>query len=487
MNLTRSMVLVAIMFLLNDCARNPVSGRRQMVLMSEEQEIAMGKEADPQILQVYGLYEDKKLQDFINAEGKKMGAISHRPNLEYHFRIVDSDIINAFAVPGGYVYFTRGIMAHFNNEAEFAGVLGHEIGHITARHSVIQQRNAVLGQVGLIAGIVLRPELAQFADAASQGLGLLFMKFGRDDERESDELGVEYSTKTGYDAREMADFFKTLERKQAESGAGELPNFLSTHPNPGERFETVGRLAKEWQRKENITNAEVNRNEYLRRIEGLIYGEDPKQGFLEGGTFYHPVLKFQFPVPQGWSYQNSPSQVQMAQRDGRALLILMMARGANVQEAASAAMQQYSLRPLESREITVNGLQALAVVADQQSQQQQQQQQQQQVVRTLSYFIKHGENIYHLIGLSSGADFASFNPVFTNSMQNFRPVTDQNIINRKPERVTLKTVNQNTTLQQALKSFGVADARLEEIALLNGMLLNDRVPQGTLLKVVERR
>ena len=126
-----------------------MTGKRQVVLMSEEQEIAMGKEADPQIVAQFGLYQDAGLQAFITEKGKAMAAISHRPNLNYEFKIVDSEVLNAFAVPGGYVYFTRGIMAHFNNEAEFAGVLGHEIGHIAARHSVEQQRNAILGQLGL--------------------------------------------------------------------------------------------------------------------------------------------------------------------------------------------------------------------------------------------------------------------------------------------------------------------------------------------------
>ncbi len=147
--------LTAITFLFNSGGKNPVKGKRQVVLMSEAQEIAMGKEADPQIVAQFGLYDDKNMQAFITEKGKKMAAISHRPNLNYEFKIVDSDVLNAFAVPGGYVYFTRGIMAHFNNEAEFAGVLGHEIGHVTARHSVAQQRNALLGELGIIAGMVI--------------------------------------------------------------------------------------------------------------------------------------------------------------------------------------------------------------------------------------------------------------------------------------------------------------------------------------------
>jgi predicted Zn-dependent protease len=181
------------------------------MLMSKGQEIAMGQQSDPEIVAFFGLYDDERLQRFINEKGKQMAAVSHRKELPYEFKIVDSPVVNAFAVPGGFVYFTRGIMAHFNNEAEFAGVLGHEIGHITARHSAKQYSNAMLGQIGLVAGSVISPEFAQLADVAQQGLQLLFLKFGRDAESQSDKLGVEYSTKIGYDASEMAGFFSTLD------------------------------------------------------------------------------------------------------------------------------------------------------------------------------------------------------------------------------------------------------------------------------------
>jgi len=475
--------LAATVLVFNNCATNPVTGKRQVVLMSEEQEIAMGKEADPQIVAQFGLYEDKALQDFITQGGKKMAAISHRPNLNYEFKIVDSDVINAFAVPGGYVYFTRGIMAHFNNEAEFAGVLGHEIGHITARHSVAQQRNAILGQIGLIAGMVLAPELAQFGQAASQGLGLLFLKFGRDAERQSDELGVEYSSKVKYDAHQMAGFFNTLERKGAESGAAELPNFLSTHPNPGERNVTVNKLATDWQQKLNLTAPEVNRNTYLKRIEGLIYGEDPKGGFLENNVFYHPVLKFQFLTPANWAYQNSPQQVQFAQKEGKALMFMTLAPGKTLQEAASAVFQQYKLQALESREVSVNGLNAIAVVG---TQPQQQGQQQQASIRTLSYFIQYDNNIYHIIGVSAATDFNAYSPLFTNTMQSFKVLNDASKLNKKPDRVRLKTINQNSTLEQALRQHGVQTNKLEELAILNGLKLSDRVVQGTLIKIIEQ-
>lgn len=472
--------LSATFLLFNSCARNPVTGKRQVVFMSEEQEIAMGKEADPQIIAQYGLYEDADLQAFITQKGKEMGAISHRPNLDYQFRIVDSDILNAFAVPGGYVYFTRGIMAHFNNEAEFAGVLGHEIGHVTARHSVEQQRNQILGQVGILAGVVIAPQLSQFATAASQGLGLLFLKFGRDAERESDDLGVQYSTKIGYNAHEMADFFSTLQRQGERSGAGELPSFLSTHPDPGERLATVHELANKWQKDLNASNLKVNRDAYLRRIDGLIYGEDPRQGFRENNVFYHPTLKFQFATPTNWTYQNTPSQVVLLEPNGKAMMIFTLAPGSSLQEAANAGLQKYSLQARESQQTTVNGLPALAVVADQVTQQQPQ-----ASIRTLNYFIQYGGNVYHMIGVSGINDFNSYVQLFTSSMQSFREVTDPNILNRQPKRVRIKTAASATTLQQALRSNGVPDNKMEEYAILNGMKLTDQLPAGTLFKIVQ--
>ena len=468
---------------LTQCARNPVTGKKQVVFMSEAQEIAMGQEADPQIIAQYGLYENKELQDFINEKGKAMAAVSHRPQLDYKFRIVDSEILNAFAVPGGYVYFTRGIMAHFNDEAQFAGVLGHEIGHITARHSVVQQRNAMLGQLGIIAGVVISPEFARFAESASQGLSLLFLKFGRDDERQGDQLGVEYSTKIGYDAHQMANFFTTLERQSVKAGANELPEFLSTHPNPGDRHNTVERLATEWQTKLNIKNAVTNRNAYLKRIEGLVYGEDPRQGFLENNVFYHPELKFQFPVPQGWNYQNTPQRVQMAPADGKALMYLTLASGNSLEEAARAMAQANGLQIVQLQQTTVNGLDAIIMVADAVPQQQQQQQAQQPALRTLSYFIKQGSNMYQILGVSTTGDFPAYQSTFLNTMRGFRTLTEASKINKQPERIRIKTVSAATTLEQALKSYNMPASRFEELSILNGMQLNDKLEKGVMIKV----
>jgi predicted Zn-dependent protease len=479
MNRYFSLCLLTILILLLDsCAKNPVTGKRNINFLSTEQEIAMGKEADPDIVNTFGLYNDEKLQRFIDEKGQQMAAISHRSNLNYDFKIVDSPVINAFAVPGGYVYFTRGIMAHFNNEAEFAGVLGHEIGHIAARHSARQYSKGILAQIGLVAGMVLSPEFAQFSDIAQTGVGLLFLKYGRDAERESDRLGVEYSTKIGYDAQEMAEFFHTLERKSEQSGGQAIPNFLSTHPSPADRFKRVTKLAAEWRSKVADKNLEVNREPYLRMIDGMVYGDDPKQGYVENNVFYHPVLKFQYSVPTGWILENTPQQVQMAPKDGKAIMMLTLAQGNSLESAAQQILEKNKLQLVESIKESVNGLPAIAMVADLQ--------QQQGVVRTLTYLIQYGENIYSIMGASSANDFSNYMSLFSNTMKSFSTLTDASKINVQPDRIRVKPVKIAGTLAQALRDLGAKQDKMEELAILNGMTLEERVDKGMLIKLIEK-
>ncbi len=478
-------LIATTLLICHSCATNPVTGKKDISFISKQQEIAMGQQADPEVINQFGLYPNDQLQKFINEKGQKMVAVSHRKDLKYEFKIIDSPILNAFAVPGGYVYFTRGIMAHFNNEAQFAGVLGHEIGHIAARHSAQQQSKTMLAQIGLVVGMVISPTFAQFGEQAQQTLSLLFLKFGRDDESQSDQLGVEYSTKIGYDASQMADFFLTLKREQEQSETEPIPDFLSTHPNPADRYDKVKELAAEWKQKVKNTNLQVNRNSYLKMIDGIVYGEDPRQGFVESNVFYHPELKFQFPVPTGWAYQNSPQQFQMAPKDGKAMMALTLVPGKTLEEAANAMLQKYQLQALETKSVTVNGLPALAMVADQKPQQDQQQQQS-PTIRTLTYLIQYDNNIYSLMGISAATDFENYFTAFSSTMQQFRKLTDPNFLNRKAERIRVKTVTKSGTLSQVLRQYNVPEKRLNEMAILNGMELDESINAGSLIKVVQQ-
>lgn len=475
------MVLAAVCAV-PSCAVNPVTGRKQIMLMSEEQEIAMGKEYDPQVVATFGEYKDEKLLAFIREKGQEMGKISHRPDLEYHFRILDTPVVNAFAVPGGYLYFTRGILAQFNNEAELIGVLGHEMGHVTARHTVSQQSKQQLGQLLLVGGMIASEDFRDFAGVAMQGMELLFLKFSRDHERESDRLGVEYASKLSYDPQEMGNFFNTLSRMSATEGPSGIPTFLSTHPDPGDRYRDVTRLSDDWKKKLGNDNWQVNEESYLRMIDGIVYGEDPRQGFQEDNVFYHPELKFSFPVPAGWMLVNSPSQVQMAPKDGQALVVFTLAAESSAETAAEQALGALQLKPLETRRVTVNGMPAIATVSERVSQDQQSGAQQH--IRVLSHFIEYGDRVYVFHGVSENASFNNYIKSFESSMANFNRLSDPDKLNRQPKRIRLQQVRQNGTLADALGRLGIPNNEMEELALLNNMELADEVKAGKLIKVI---
>ncbi|MFK7806501.1 MAG: M48 family metalloprotease [Saprospiraceae bacterium] len=464
------------------CAKNPVTGKRQLSLMSTKQEIALGQQSDPAIVSSYGVYEDDKIQRFISQKGRQMAAISHRKKLDYDFKILDSPVVNAFAVPGGFVYFTRGIMAHFNNEAEFAGVLGHEIGHITARHSASQYSKQQLAQVGFIVGVIASPTFRQFANEAQTGMSLLFLKFGRDDESQSDKLGVEYSTKIGYDAKYMANFFKTLARMRDQAGdAGQIPTFLSTHPDPADRYQKVKEMATKAQAKTNRKDFKVNRDAYLRMIDGLVYGEDPKQGYVENDNFYHPELKFQFELPRGWQTANSPSQFQASEPNGKAAVLLQLAPEKTLQEAANAFVTNNELQSQGSRNVQVNGLPGIAVVADQQNPNDPN-----ATLRILTYFIQYNNMIYKLHGLALATDFQRYESNFLNTMESFKELRDASKLNVKPERIKIITVAKTGTLQSVFQANNVPSDRHEELSILNSMLLSEQVEKGMLIKIVNK-
>lgn len=479
--LTSGLALILFSIFLYACARNPVTGKKEIMLISESQELAMGLESDPAIIANFGMYNNENLQNFINEKGKAMAAISHRSELDFKFRILDSPVVNAFAVPGGYVYFTRGIMAHFNNEAEFAGVLGHEIGHITARHSARQLSKQQLYTGLLIGGMIVSEDFRKFSDMAQQGLGLLFLKFGRDDESQSDLLGVEYSTQVGYDAHEMANFFGVLDRLQQKSGQS-IPDFLSTHPNPADRYNRVHQLATQYQTEANKSNLTVNRDSYLRMIDGIVYGEDPRQGYVEDFVFYHPELKFKFPVPGNWQVVNTPQMVQIVEPNGKAVMLFTLAQEKTLDEAAKATIERDQLKVVESSKVKVNGLPGIAMISEQITQNQQTGQE--QALRILTYLIQYNGLIYKLHGLSTRQDFNAYFNLFSNTMSNFSELTDLSKINVQPEIVKIRTVSRQSTLAEAFNSFGVPTPKQEDLAILNNMKLTDVLPSGTLIKTI---
>jgi predicted Zn-dependent protease len=480
--ITRLFVLFIVLVFIPSCAINPVTGKKQLMFMSESQEVALGAQYDPSVISTFGEYQNNELLAFMREKGDEMGKISHRPNLQYHFKILDSPVVNAFAVPGGYIYFTRGILAQFNNEAELIGVLGHEMGHITARHSASQQSKQQLGQVLLIGGMIASKEFSQFAGYAMQGMELLFLKFSRDNEREADRLGVEYSSKISYDAQKMADFFNVLNKMSMASEHNGVPTFMSTHPDPGDRYNSVKQQAKHWQDSLNYNNWKVNGDSYLRMIDGLVYGDDPRQGFVEASVFYHPDMKFKYPIPAGWQLQNSPMQVQMAPKDGSAMIVFMMAQQKTLEEAAQKNLNDLKLDVLDSKRTTVNGFPAIAAISQQVSQNQQTGAQ--QVIKVMSYLIQDNNSIFIFHGVSDDANFNNYYRIFESTMSNFSRLTEPAKLNVKPKRIKIVQVPATNTLSQTFKSLKVPESQMKELALLNNIELTDQVAKGKLIKII---
>lgn len=472
-----SVLLIAIISWAISCAVNPVTKKREFVLLSEQDEILLGKQTDAQVVQTYGLYNDSQLDGYINSMGQKMAKMSHRPNLDFSFKVLDSPVINAFAVPGGYIYFTRGILAYLNNEAELAGVMGHEIGHVTARHSVQQYTRAMGTQLLLGLGSAMSETFNKYAGIAEFGVSMMFLRFSRDNERQADELGVEYSSKVGYDALNMANFFVTLERMHPSEG-GVLPDWFSTHPNPTDRVKSIQKDAQKFQAKRPGRNFAVNRDQFLKKIDGIIYGDDPRQGYVEENVFYHPQMRFQFAVPAGWQVNNTPNQVQIFNSAQDAVIIFTLAKGNSATAAASQFVQESGLTIINSEKTIVNGLTAHRVNS-------QTAETEQTKLRVQSYFIQFENNVFVFHGYTTSDKFSSYSVSFSNTMTQFKRLTDQRKINVQPNKLRVKKVTSSGNLRRVLQRYKVPSDKLEEMAVINGMQLTDPVSAGTLIKVVE--
>jgi len=469
--------LVGLLFWIPSCAVNPVSGKQELMLLSETDEINLGRGTDVRIVQEYGLVEDPKLIAYLNDICQRLGKTSHRPNLNYHFKILDVSVVNAFAVPGGYVYFTRGILASVNSEAELASLIGHEIGHITARHSAKQYSKAQLAQLGLGVGSIFA-DSSIISGLAQLGMGMLFLRFSRDNERQADDLGVEYSSKLGYDATQMGSFFETLERMNPGSDRSGLPGWFSTHPSPENRVQAVRGKAKEWHQKLNQRDLIIHRDIYLKQIDGLIFGDDPRQGYVEENVFYHPGLRFQFPVLAKWKLNNKPSQVQMISEGEDAIILFFVATGSSSREAARTFMNKSGAYVVNYDSIQVNGLPSQRVVSDIQTQQ--------AVLRVMSTFIEKDKKIFVFHGLTYSNLYPRYETSFDNTMSQFKDLWDPKRINVTPDRIRIRSARTTDTLENVLRSFGVPNEKLKEMVLLNGGDLNQVIPANTLIKVIEK-
>jgi predicted Zn-dependent protease len=486
----RAFALLLGSLLIYACVREivPATGERRYLGFSWQQETEIGKQVSKEVIALFGAYRDPKLERYVADVGNRVLATSdlRRAGIDEQIRktpvtfgVLDSPIINAMALPGGYIYVTRGMLAHFNSEDQLAAVLAHEIGHVAARHAARQAWQQQLGQGLLLGGALLGQGLGlpaqDILNLGSMAAQLVFLRYSREDELEADKLGLAYSSAADYDPLEVISFFQTLERIQEKEGQA-MPSFLSTHPNPGDRIQRIRELAGS----SRVRQRAPADTRYLSAVEGLVLGEDPRQGFVEGSVFYHPDLRFRFPVPRGFKVINQPTQVIMVEGQNRAMLGFTSAGEKSLQAAVARFLKQPGLRILERGPMRSNGLPAYVVLADAQMQSG-------QVARLIAYFIEYGGVVYHFVGYTAPQLFNSFRNGFLQTMQGFGPVQDPRILNRPPVRIALVPVSRPGQFRELVPRTLPAPFTPEDVAILNQAELNQRIDPGRTLKIPAAR
>jgi predicted Zn-dependent protease len=416
----------------------------------------MGQEASKEVAQSIGLYKDAAAQAYVAELGKRMAAASERPNLPWEFHVVDDASVNAFALPGGFIYVTRGLMTSINDEAELATVVGHEIGHVTNRHSVQQISKAQLAQLGLGIGSILSSDIARFGQLASAGLSVLFLKYSRDAENQADQAGFRYALNQNYDVREMTHVMQTLDRISASSGGGKLPEWLATHPNPGNRIKHIESMLDTL--KVDPSKGKTNRDQYLQHVQGMTYGEDPRQGFFEGSHFYHPQMRFQLTFPQGWQTQNTPQAVVAMSPNQDAIVQLGLAGNASPTQAAQQFLSQQGIQAGQGSTSSINGYPAASSYFQAQTDQGN--------IQGLVSFISFGGTTLGILAYTPAGKLGSYDNMFSSTIRSFSELRDQSKLNVQPAKVELVKLNRSMTLEQFNAQYP-SSIPIEQLAIIN--------------------
>jgi predicted Zn-dependent protease len=453
------------------CATNPATGQSQIMLISEAQEIEMGREYDPQVVASIGLYPDSAWQRYVRRVGAQLAATGERPNLPWTFRVVDDPAVNAFAVPGGFIYVTRGLLAHLDSEAQLASVISHEIGHVTARHTVSRMSSQQLAGLGLAIGSMVSSDVGRYAGLANSALGILFLKYSRDDESQADNLGLRYLRRTSWDVREMTDVFRMLERVSAAQGSGQLPEWLATHPSPENRLENIaGQIAAQ-----PTAGTVVNRATYLRRLDGQTFGENPREGYFTGSRFYHPDMRFWLAFPEGWATHNGKQAVVAVSPGKDAVVELSLAQGTSAEAAARAFLAQQGITGGATSRGSLGGLQAASASFGAATEG--------GTLRGTVVFVEHGGAVFGLIGYAAEARWSTHQAVVERALRSFQPLTDVAALNVQPHRLDVITLQRRTTIE-VLARQRPSPVSVETLALINQVEIQTPLEAGRPIKWV---
>jgi predicted Zn-dependent protease len=464
----------ALLVPLPGCAVNPATGQPQLALIGEGQEVQLGRQNHQQILKTMGVYQDNALQNYVQTLGRQLARGSERPSLPWTFTVLDDPTVNAFALPGGFIYVTRGILAHMNSEGELVGVLGHEIGHVTARHSVEQLSRAQIANMGLVLGSVVAPELQSMGGLVQQSVGLLLLKYSRDAERQADDLGVRYMTRNGYPASELGEILGVLDRVGRAAGQGQTPDWLSTHPNPGDRVARI-KSATRGAAAPAARPGSASPADFLERLDGMSFGEDPREGYFDGDFFYHPGFEIELQLPRGWQKRNSKAALQAASPDGQAALQVSVAPGRSPRQAAEQFFQSQNgaLQPGTAQNISGGGFSGVDVpFAVQQGAR----------VVGRAVFVEDGQRVYQLLGYGIESNFRRYEADVDDAIGSLSRLRDRCRLSAEPARIELVRATRGMTVADLDRRGGGADPRA--VAILNHVGEGAQLEAGRTYKVV---
>jgi predicted Zn-dependent protease len=447
---------------------------------------SQGAKAHPELLAEFGGGLTGPQASYVEQVGKRIAVQSGLSNATGDFTVtlLNSPVNNAFAIPGGYIYVTRQLTALMNNEAEMAGVLGHEVGHVAARHSAQRQkaaqRNQILGVLGsVLAGAVLGDNaFGQFGQKLfSQGSQLLTLKFSRSQELQADQLGITYLKRAGYDPRAMSSVLESLARQNAleaqlRGSTNQTPEWASTHPDPASRVRSALTYAGQG------SGGTTNRDTFLTRIDGLVYGDDPKQGVVDGRKFTHPTLRFAFEAPDGFFMVNGTQAVTISGSSGKAQFSGGKLSGSLDSYITSVfagltESNQARITPASIEKTTVNGIPAAYGVA------RVQQQSGAVDVVVFAYDFGNGQ-AYHFLTLAQAGGAEVFTPMF----RSIRRISATDAGSVKPRLLRVVTVRQGDTVRSLAAKMAYTDAAVDRFLVLNGMDANTALTPGQKVKIV---
>ncbi len=456
------------------CSRNPATGRLQFGLPSDDEEIVLGREADAQVKKAMPVYDEVPAATKLVADvGAKLAKESERPQLPWSYTLLDDPMVNAFALPGGWVYVTRGLLVRLGSDDELAAVLGHETGHVAARHGVVQLRkqNTASRSVGIFR--VIDPNLRHIGGIAARTAGLALLRYSREDEHEADDLAIRYVQRGGWDRAALVRVFEVLTALASKS-AEKPPEWLSTHPDPAERRDrTAGMIGI------SPPVAAAAEPEFLAALEGVVFGPDPRDGFMATPTlFAHPRRGYELQVPPQWKVVQQRDQVLALSPDERAIFLSMPTKYDTPTAALTDFFFDGGITRGEAFKGTVGGFpvesSSFAMAGDDGG-----------TLMGLVAFVGHASGVVSMVAIGPQQGWDERSTVLANSFASFGKIADARVATVQPLRVHVEPLEQPSSIAELVaKRPGALDAAA--LAELNGVAADSQLQAGRALKLVRQ-